>query len=201
MNMEKIDSLLVTRLRRVLKREARLVKGPPGLTATAWFKPEVFVHSSTFEDFGGATPEGTHTARRTVTLPPSFKGFAEERPGRIVVEIHCFAAAYALVQKLCALITPTALLALELLPEIPLVATLDNSVQLTFTDFSAHIQTSSFSCNQKEEVLYYCGHTVFYLNGFLHVKVTKRGGLRRKRSNVSLRGRKKKKRAATTRDT
>ena len=193
MNMEKIESLLVTRLKRVLKRDARLVKGPPVLSAAAWFKPEVFVHSSTFEDFEGLTPEGTHTARRVVTLPPSFKGFAEERPGRILVEIYCFAATYALVQKLCALITPTALLSLESLPEIPLADTLNDSVKLTFTDLSAHIKTSSFSYKQQEENLCYFGHTVFHLDGFLHVKVTKRGGLRRRRSTGSVRGRKKRK--------
>jgi len=177
MNLGKIESQLTGRLKRLLGRSVQVIAAPATAPVLGGMRPTVYVHASKFEDFGGITATGAHIARTRVSQPP-FNGFAEKRPSRIIIHISCLAASYATVQKLCSSITPMVLLTLETLPEIPVGASKNNSVRLSYDDFTACLNAAEFKRQQEQDFAVFCGQLVFYLEGFLHLVLTKRGRMR-----------------------
>ncbi len=171
-----IEEFLEKRLKRLLGKQILVTKGPLNITKYSGIKPEVFVHVSKLEDFDGIMPDGAHTTRRRISGPSTFKGFEEERPGRISLAITCLAGTYKLVQTLCNILTPEVLLSLEILPRIPLGSLPNGSVQLHFEDFTANLHTAEHRRITIENTSYFNGELIFYLNGFIHIRLTKRGG-------------------------
>ncbi len=165
-----------TNLKRLLGKQILVQKGPVAITKYSGIRPEVFVHASRVEDFDGMMPDGAHTVRRPASGPSTYKGYEEERPGRITISINCLHSNYRLVQELCNQISPSVLLSLEILPRIPLGSLPDDSVQLHFEDFTSNIHSAEHRRITIDKTPLYQGELVFYLNGFIHVWLTKRGG-------------------------
>lgn len=179
-----IEEFLEKRLRRLLGRQIVVTKGPLIFTKYSGIRPEVFVHASKLEDFDGIMPDGARTARRNSSGTTSFTGFEEERPGRITLVVTCLAGTYKLVQDMCKLLAPGILLSLELLPKIPLGSLPDDSVQLHFEDFTANLHLSEQRSIKVEDTDYFNGELTFYLNGFIHILLTKKGGFKSKSTTM-----------------
>jgi len=177
MNLDSIESLLVPPFQRLFRGKVDVFQGPAAPPALGGMRPALHVHASRFEDFGGVTDDGAHIARRPAK-EGRFRGFAEERPGRIVVEISCLATRYATVQEICATVSPLALRTLESKETFALGELANRSVRLSFADFTAHLSRAEFERKQEKDFALHCGRLEFHLNGFLHAWVTNRGGLR-----------------------
>ena len=184
MDTSMIEEFLEKRLKRLLGKQILITKGPLNITKYSGIRPEVFVHVSKLEDFDGIMPDGAHTSRRRISGQSTFKGFVEERPGRISLTITCLAGTYKLVQSICNLLIPGILLSLEVLPRIPLGSLPDDSVQLHFEDFTANLHTAAHRKISIENTSYFHGALTFYLNGFIHVWLTKRGGFASKSTTM-----------------
>ncbi len=184
MDTRMIEEFLEKHIRRLLGKQILVTKGPLAITKYSGIRPEVFIHVSRLEDFDGIMPDGAHTSRRRASGPSTFKGFEEERPGKIILTITCLAGTYKLVQDICNLLAPGILLSLELLPRIPLGSLPDDSVRLHFEDFTANLHTAEHRRITIENTSYLNGELIFYLNGFIHVWLTKRGGFASKSTTM-----------------
>lgn len=184
MDTRMIEEFLEKRLRSLLGRQVLITKGPLTITKYSGIRPEVFVHASKLEDFEGVMPDGARTTRRHASGTSSFKGFEEERPGRITLTITCLVGTYKLVQDICKLLTPGILLSLELLPRIPLGSLPDDSVKLQFEDFTANLHAAEHKKIKVEDTDYFNGELTFYLNGFIHIWLTKKGGFKSKSTTM-----------------
>jgi hypothetical protein len=179
MNLDRVEALLVPPLKRLFGRKVQVVAGPVSSPALAGMQSMVFVHARTFLDGDGITREGAHVARRPLT-EGRLKGFAEERPGRIVVDVTCLAQAYSTVKDLSGVISPLVLRSLESVTEIPVGALPNSSVRLVFADFAASLAGAEFVRHEEGDLAWHLGRLSFNLDGFLHVTVTNRGGLVKK---------------------
>jgi hypothetical protein len=185
MNAKVVEDLLEKRLKRLLGRKITVTKGPLVITKLSGIHPEVAVHVSHIKDHDGIMPDGAHTKRRIARGPTTFKGFEEERPATIILSIDCIAGTYKLVQEICDVLTPGVLLALEMLPRFSLGSLPDESVELHFEDFISSFSSSSINLEKHEDFSFYRGELVFFMNGFIHVWLTKRGGFSNSRYNKS----------------
>jgi hypothetical protein len=179
MNLDRIESALVPSLKRFLGRKIEVVAGPVFSPPLGGMQPMVFVHAQSFEDGGGVTPEGARTARRPVSEKRN-KGYAEERPGRILLEITVLARVYDTVKRLCHGLSPFVLRALAAEEEYPVGELKNRSVRLAFADFEVNIGSAAFDRVEEAEVVYHAGRLTFRLDGYLHSWVTNRGGLVRR---------------------
>ena len=177
--MEIIDQTLVAELQRFLKRKVPVISGPPAIDTTAWLKPEIYVHCAGFTDCQGVIADGSQIARRELRLPPNYRGYDEARPGRIVVEVNCLSASYKIVQYLLSTTAAKTLLVLESLPDIPLSSMPDQRTQMVFREFTVHLHSATIMTEQHDKSAYHIGKLQYYLEGFLHVQVVKRGGLKK----------------------
>ena len=185
-----IEDFLEKRLSRLLGRQILVTKGPLVTTKYSGIRPEIFLHVSKLEDFDGIMPDGAHTTRRPASGPSTYKGFEEERPGRITLTITCLASSYKLVHDICNLLTPGVLLSLEMLPRIPLGSLPDDSVQIYFEDYTANFHKAEYGRFNIEDSSYFNCELAFYLNGFIHVWLTKRGGFASKSTSMPKRKKK-----------
>jgi len=176
MNLDPIEALLLPSLKRLLGRKVDVVPGPAAAPALGGMRPMVFVHARSFADGGGITPEGDRVARRPLR-EGRMKGFAEERPGRIVIEVTCLAQAYRTVKDLSGVISPQVLRSLESLTELAVGKLPNGQARLTFADFAASLAGAEFRREGDDDIAWHVGRLVFHLEGFLHVRVTGRGGL------------------------
>lgn len=177
MNLGIIETHLLAALQRALPGGVALASGPPVAGPATSLRAEVFAHAARFEDFSGVTAEGARIARRPARVDPDVSGFVEERLARIVVEVTCVCATLRQIQELCALVAPPALLALETTPDPLLTALPDGSVSLRFADFAAALHACETTRELHESVPFHRGRLTFHLDGFLHVRVTRRAGL------------------------
>ncbi len=175
-----VEKLLEARLKRVLGKQILLTRGPFVVSKFGGIRPEVYFHVSKLEDFGGITVDGAKISRRSVKGPSSLKGFAEERPGRIIVTVTCLSGSYDILQEVLKTISPSVLLGLEQVPGFSLGSVQGDAVQLRFDDFQACLASAELDSEANEKFSYFCGNLVFYLDGYIHVRVTARGGLTRK---------------------
>ncbi len=181
-----IEKFLEERLKRLLGRQVPLTRGPLVVSKFSGIRPEVYIHASKLDDFGGVTAEGVAIARRSVKGPSTFRGFEEERPGRLIVKVMCLSGSYDILQELLQTISPSVLLSLELVPGFSLGSLQKDIAQLRFDEFNACLASAELNAENDGKQHYFLGTLVFHLNGFIHVRVTQRGGLRRKpTSNVS----------------
>lgn len=179
MNLGVIEAELLPAVRRAVAGHVAVRAGPPMYGASTGLKFDVWVHAARFEDLGGITAEGAVTGRRPVRLPSNLRGFAEERPARIVVEVTCTGPTCAGVQTVCGSVPPAVLLALETMPHPELSSLPIGRSILRFADFTATVSASALSHRLDGEAAYFVGVVSFRLDGFLHVTLTRRGGLAR----------------------
>ena len=179
MDARTIEAFVERRLRQAVGKRVRITRGPVVLAKSGALRPEIFIHAANLEDFKGVTADGAHTTRRPAKGPGTFWGYQEERPGRIVLVVSCMAGTYETTQELCKSILPAALLSLETLPRTLLGSLLDDSVHIHFDDFVPSLYSAEFGVGVNEGNSIYSGRLVFHLDGFIHVWVTKRGGLSR----------------------
>lgn len=117
------------------------------------------------------TLDGVAIARRAVGSGESTSGFAEERPGRIVVDVICTAPAYRQMQRLSAPATTSVLLALETLRSIPLAGSGTQEVNLDFANISPSLHSCTYRKETADDRDRFSGELRFHLDGFLHVTV------------------------------
>ena len=175
-----VEKLLEDRLKRLFGKKILLTRGPFVLSKFGGIRPEVYFHVSKLEDFGGITVDGAKISRRSVKDRSSLKGFAEERPGRLIVTVTCLSGSYDILQEVLKTISPSVLLGLEQVTGFSLGSLQGDAVQLRFDDFQACLASAELDSETNEKFSYFRGTLVFHLNGFIHVRVTARGGLTRK---------------------
>ena len=184
MDTRMIEEFLEKRLRRLLGKQVLVSTGPHTINKYSGIRPEVFIHVSKLEDFNGMMPDGAHTARRPATGTTNFQGFEEERPGRITITATTLSNNYKLIQGIGNLLTPAILLSLELLPVVKLGSLPDDSVRLSFEDFTANLHSAENQEIAFDDALLFQSELTFYLNGFIHVWLTKKGGCRSKSTSM-----------------
>ncbi len=175
-----VERFLEARLKRLLGKQVLLTRGPLVVSQFSGIRPEVYFYVSKLEDFGGITAEGAVIARRAVKGPSPFKGFEEERPGRMIVQVICLSSSYDILQELLRMVLPSVLLGLEAVPGFSLGSLPRDTVQLRFDEFRACLVSAEVNAESGGEYSYLRGTLVFHLDGFIHVRVTERGGLSRK---------------------
>ena len=180
MNLNPVEALLVRNLQQTLKKQADVHIGFPTGKSLAWAMPEVFVRASSFDDLSETDNPDNGIARRAVEFKKSFKGFVEERPSRIAVNIDCISSSYQHTQKLCENVLAASMPVLQALPHILLSANPGQSVKLVFKDFNCSLNSYLLDVLEIEESIHYCGRLKFNMDGFLEVYLTKRGGFKRK---------------------
>lgn len=177
MNLGLLEGLLLPAVQRAVASRATARAGPPVRGPTTGMKFDVWVHAARFEDLGGVTPEGARAARHPVRVDSRRRGFAEERPARIHIEITCTGPVHAGVQEICGLIPPPVLLALETMAPPELSGSDGGGVDLRFGDFTAAVASVTSQHIQTDRGAYFIGMVGFQLEGFLHVTLTRRGGI------------------------
>lgn len=177
MNLSVIEQHVAPGLRRALARSAPLVLGPPVIGTVTGLKPQVFLHAARLVDGGGVAEDGARIARHRVTVPPYFRGFTEDRPARISIEVTCTSPSLDLLNRLLALVPPPVLLALERMPAQKLTSYPNRSVTLEFRDFVAHLARVESARTSAEEQAWFSGVVEFSLDGFVRTVVSARGGL------------------------
>ena len=185
MNATFVEAFLEKRLKRLFGKKIKVNAGPLVVSKLSGIHPEIAVWVNRVEDFGGLMPDGSHTKRRRAQGTSTFKGYEEERPGRLSVTVSCIAGTYKLTQQICDMLSPAVLLALEMLPRFPLGTLPDDSVTLYFEDFISNFHAASIGLRTEEDFSFYQGDLVFHMNGFIHVWLTKRGGFSSARYNKS----------------
>ena len=176
MDLGVIETFLQAAVKRAVPPEVAVMPGPPVAGPATGLRAEVFVQVVRYEDLGDVTDEGARVARRPARAA-KLAGFAEERPARITVEVTSVCAARAQMHRLCSLVAPPLLLALDTMPD-PALATLpDGSVSLVFSDFTAVLAGCETTRQVHDAAACHEGRLTFHLNGFLHTCVMQRGGL------------------------
>lgn len=168
---------LEDRLNRLLGKQVLVTRGPLVVSQFTGLRPEVVFHVSKFEDFGGMTADGAIIARRKTPGSSSYQGYLEERPGRIIVQVTCLSGSYDIVQELLRRVLPSVLLALESLPSFSFGSLSRDKVSLRFDDFQACLASAEVNAENFGDHTFLRGTLTFHLTGFLHVKVTDKGGL------------------------
>jgi hypothetical protein len=179
MNLGVIEAHLLPGVQRMVGKQGRVLAGPPLYSAATGIRAEVWVHAARFEDRDGVTLDGVRTARRPLRLPSGVRGFEEERPALIVLEVTCTGPTLASVQWLCGAIPPVVLPVLETMPHPELSSLPNGSVALRFANFTAALSGVEVSHRAVGDATFFAGLLTFRLNGFLHVRVARRGGLAR----------------------
>lgn len=177
MDLGLIESQVQAALRRSLGPAAVVLCGPPVSGPTTCLRAEVFVHAVAFQDFGGVTAEGAHSARRPWSPVAGASGYAEERPGRIVVEVTCVTASLRQAQRLCGQLAAPLLVALETLPAPVLAGRHGDALELRFADSQAVLAAVQASRLVDGAVVCHHGRIVVHLDGFLHLRLAVSGGL------------------------
>ncbi|MEA3334300.1 MAG: hypothetical protein U9R25_00205 [Chloroflexota bacterium] len=171
MNMIQLAKQLRASLERVFGSAALVRLGPPQVDEIPDRRAVVFVIPIGYRDFGGVTADGARITRRPAALDSPAEGFAEERPGRLVVEIRCLAADYQQMHKLCSAIGVQVLRVLESTRTVTLSQAPDDAGYLRFADFQASLYEQAFSSEPLERRQPHSARLVFHLDGFLHVQM------------------------------
>lgn len=183
MNLDVIESLLVEKLKRLLRNQADIVAGPVATLALGGMQETVFVHAARFEDHNGIAPDGALIARRLVRRG-RVSGITEERPCLIVVEVTCIATSYSRIKALSGEISPEILLALACEREFDLGASDNRQSYLKFIDFQANLNRAHTIRREDDHLVFHLEDLAFHINGTLQVQLSKYGGLKSKRSSL-----------------
>lgn len=177
MNLGVIESHLLRALQHRLDKSVELHVGPPRERPTSGLRAEVFIHAARFSDLGGRTEDGAQVVRRPVEAPGGMRGFVEERPIALDVEVTCVCAQHAHAHALAGLVAAPLLEALETLHGAVLGDPTDPARRLRFADHVA----SLYGCTSKREL--YNGVEIaqvlltLRMRGFLQIQLLRKGGL------------------------
>ena len=178
--MRLIEDQLEKRLRKILDKDILLSIGPFVIRKYTGIQPEVNIHAGKLTDFEGRMEDGAMVARKPVQGPSSYKGFEEDRPGRIEISITCTTGNYKLLQDICSQLSISVLAELQMLPKIPLGVSKKDTEKLEFVDFNKSLHSIKFTYEDGTDHAFFKGKLIFHLNGFIHVYLTRRGGFRSK---------------------
>jgi hypothetical protein len=162
------EASVAQRIRTIFGDKVIVVVGPRTPSSTAWAKPEIYVQLSRFDDWEGVSVEGARTARRP--LPDSTPGYAEERPGRIVLEIEVCASAYAHVQGIRETLVAPMLSHLESIDAMTVSAAA--RTKIVFRDFVPVLDQFAVVLHADGDGVLYSGRIRFNFDGFMHVRVS-----------------------------
>ncbi len=177
MTLEAIERLVIASLHGVLGDQADVRQGPVGTLPLGGLRETIFAHAVRFDDHRGIAGDGSGVGRRRVRRG-RVAGIAEERPGRVVIEVTTIATAHARVLALSRRISPTVLLALASEREFHVGESANRLATLTFSDFSPSLDQSETRRTEEGDVAYHTGRLVFHLEGTLHILLTRQDGLR-----------------------
>jgi hypothetical protein len=177
MNLGIFEDVVLRALRARIGGDIDWSNGPPRRGQATGLRAQVFVHAASYTDAGGVTADGAHTARQPVTLPGGARGFAEQRPGAIDVEISCLCAQHGQAQQLAGLVVPVVLEALETLAPPLLSDPLDATRRLRFADHRAHLHAQRSQRLLNDAVAAAEVVLTVRLEGFLHLLLARPGGL------------------------
>lgn len=171
MNMIQFSEELRISLERALGSAAHVRLDPPQMEETPDQRAIVYVIPICFQDLGGITVDGARISRRALTGEAPAAGFAEERPGRLIVEVRCLVADYWQLHELCSVVGVEALRCLESTRTVTLSEAPHDGGHLRFTDFQVSLHEERFISEPVEERRPYWARLIFHLDGFLHVRV------------------------------
>jgi hypothetical protein len=160
---------IARRIESIFGESVRVVVGQRGRVNAAWARPEIYLQLSTFYDSEGFTDDGAHCVRRPVDSDS--RSYAEERPGRIVLEVEICASEYAHVQRIRERLLAPLLSHLETLRELQVSSAVDGSTALVFRDFVATVDHFSIVAHPEDDAVLYAGQIGVNFDGFLHVQV------------------------------
>lgn len=181
MNLDAIETLLVEKLKRLLRKQVDVLPGPVATLALGGMQETLFIHAARFEDNSGNTPDGAAIGRRPVRSG-RVSGVAEERPCLIIVEVTCIATSYSRIKALSSEISPEILLALACEREFELGTSDNRQSSLKFTDFQSNLSHAETIREEDDHLIFHFERLVFHINGTLQVMLSKYGGLKPKKS-------------------
>jgi hypothetical protein len=173
MNMIQLGDQLKIALERALGSTAHVFLGPPQKEEIPEQQAAVYVMPAGYQDLGGITLDGAQIGRRPLAGQVPAAGFAEERPGRVIVEVGCLVSDYRQLHELCSVIGVEALRSLESTRAVTLSEAPDDGGYLRFADFQASLHEERFICEPFEQEHPYWARLIFHLDGFLHVQVVR----------------------------
>jgi hypothetical protein len=188
MDARKLEIYLEQRLQRLLGSDVTLLRGPERFPVLGGMRPEVHIHARSLEDFGGRTEDGAHTARMPYRGPATFRGFVEERPGRVVLTVTCNTGGHDSSQELAGKVLPALLLAFEVSPPFELGAADDGATRLTLDEYRPVLHATESFLMREEDLTCFAVRLVCHLEGTLRVQVSKRRGLKRPSPPADRRG-------------
>ena len=176
--MRSIEEQLLKAIRKVIDKEILVFTGPFDETKNTGVRPEVFIHAHSLLDMNGVMPDGAQVSKRPVSGPSTYRGFEEERPGRIELMLTCTTGNYKLLQEISSQLTVATLSELQMLPKIPLGQSKDKAVTIQFEDFTHQLHKAELNRIVSGDYDYFKGVLTFYLNGFIHLRLTRKGGFK-----------------------
>lgn len=179
MNLGLYEDLLLRALRVQIRGDIDWAAGPAHPSQATGLRAQVFVHAARYADGGGVTAQGACTARQPFASGGT-TGFEVQRPGAIDIEIGCLCATFAQAQQLAGLVAPVALEALATLAPPPLGDPRDGGRQLRFSDDEVHVQAQTSQRLVHEGVAAALVLLTLRLEGFLHLRLARPGGLSRR---------------------
>jgi hypothetical protein len=175
-----IEEQLQKSIRKVLGKDFLIAIGPFTETKYSGVQPEVFIHAHSLHDLEGVMPDGARVSRRPAKGTSTFMGFEEERPGRIEVLITCTSGSYKQLQETGKDVIATVLFEMQMLPKIPLGQNKDKSVDINFEDYTSQLHKAEYGRVLSGDHTFFKGVLTFYLTGFIHLYLTRRGGFKSK---------------------
>jgi len=179
MDLGRFETHLLRVLRQRFGDDVALHAGPPFTAPTTGARAEVFVHAARFADLGGRTAEGARVGRQPLQVPPGASGFTEERPGTLDLEVTCVGPQAWQAQWLAGTVAPLLLHALETLRPPLLTDPSDPDLSLRFTDHRAFVHACESSRQDADGVAVHQVRVTLRLEGFLHARLARPGGLPR----------------------
>jgi hypothetical protein len=153
--------------------------GPRGPKTTAWAQPEIYVTLAAFADRSDDADAGASPARRGSRDEGTLAGYAEERPGRVVLEVEICAAEYRHSQAIRELVVAPLMVHLESIRELRVSRTGDGSATLAFRDLVPSLHKLTAGADREDDHAMFCSRIEFHIDGFLHVRVMRKGGFRK----------------------
>lgn len=179
MNLGILEDHLVRALRAHIGAGVEWRTGPVASGPATGIRAQVFVHAAAFADSGGVTDDGAHVGREPVVGEDGVRGFAEHRPGVIDMEVSCVTAHHNQAQVLAGLVAPVVLEALETLATVLLSDPGNTTGRLRFGDHRVHLRSSHSQALVCEGAVAAQVTLALRLSGFLHVQLSRKGGLSR----------------------
>jgi hypothetical protein len=170
MDLSSIEASVLQQLKKLPGNGFFFSLGPYTAPIFGGIRTEIHIHAASFLDFNGTTLDGTAIARYGIN-DSIFKGYTEDRPGRIIVSVTCVAGSYSAIKTCGRYITPYVLSALGPLSVLSTGVTSDDSSEVLFGDCRSWLHEVSTTREHDGKATYFCCRMVFYVDGFLRLKI------------------------------